>query len=185
MLTNKQQIFFDFIIDCYKQTKEMPTIKILKKNSNYKSYNTIYKYLKQLETKDYIKLDNERTKIIYIKKHLENNINSNIPIINENKFITLNTSFFNSKSECIAFKLHDNKLNSFHLKNKDILIIEKDLTNLNNKFVLVLINNKYSILKYIKKDGFIHLLNDKESFILERLDSIIGKVILTIRTTMD
>ena len=185
MLTKKQQIFFNFIIDCYQKTKEMPTIGVLKKSSNYKSYNTIYKYLKQLEEKEYIKLDNKRKKIIYIKKYLKNNLISNIPIINENEFISLNNSLLNIKYDYIAFKLHNNRLNSYCLKNKDILIIEKNLTKLNNKFVLVFINNNYYILKYINKDGFIHLINDKESFVLERFDSIIGKVILTIRTTMD
>ena len=45
MLTEKQEVFFKLISDLYKTKKEIPTIGLIKKNSNYKSYNTIYKYL--------------------------------------------------------------------------------------------------------------------------------------------
>ena len=48
----------------------------------------------------------------------------------------------------IAFRTHNNRLNNECIKCLDILIIEKDLNNLENKLVLVLINDKYRILKY-------------------------------------
>lgn len=184
MLTKKQELFFNLIVEVYKKNKEVLTIGILKKNSNYKSYNSIRKYLKILEEKKYIKLD-DKGRIIYIKKYLEDSLVLNIPIINESYFFTSTTNLLESSKEYAAFKLHDNKLNSFFLKKGDVLIIEKSLTNLNNKFVLVFIKNKYYILKYIKKDGFIHLINDKDFFVLEKSESIIGKVVSLYRTTMD
>jgi len=185
MLTEKQQLFFDFIVNCYQKTKETLTIGVLKKSSNYKSYNTIRKYLNQLEDKGYIKFDDNKKKIIYIKKYLENNSILNIPIINEDKFLTIINDLIDIKKEYLAFKVHNNKLNNYFIKNGDVLVIEKNSSKLNNKLVLVLINDKYYILKYIKKDGFIHLVNDKESFILESFDSIIGKVVFMFRDTMD
>ena len=184
MLTEKQQLFLDFIIKCYKKTKELPTIGILKTNSNYKSYNTIRKYISQLEKKGFIKLDLKREKIIYIKEHLENLPFFNIPIINDNKFIEVSSKLLKSNQEYLAFKTENNKLNSYFLKCKDIVIIEKNLNNINNKLVLVSIDSKYYILKYIKKDGFIHLFNDKDSYILSNNIIIIGKVVLLIRETM-
>lgn len=185
MLTKKQKEFFKLIIKCYQMEKEFPTIGILKKNCTYKSYNTIYKYLIQLEKKDFIKLDNKRKKIIYIKEYLESSPILNIPVINDNRYIEVSNKILKSNQEYLAFKLPNNRLNSYLFKCGDILIIEKNLNNLNNKFVLCLINDKYYILKYIKKDGFIHLLNDKEFFILTNTTTLIGKVVSLIRETMD
>src|SRR5699024_7886653 len=105
-----------------------------------------------------------------------------IPIINEKQTIMLSNSFFKTGKEYIGFQIHDNKLNSYCLKNGDILIIEKSKSKLNNKLVLALIDDKYYILKCLKKDGFIHLLNDKDSFVLNSFKEIIGKVCFSIRT---
>lgn len=185
MLTKKQQEFFNLITKYYKENKKTPTIGILKKNSNYKSYNTIYKYLAQLEKKEFIKLDKKDNKITYIKKQLENNLYTNIPIINNKTFIEVSNKHLKYNQEYVAFKLNNNKLNNYYLKTKDILIIEKNLNNLNNKFVLVLIENNYQVFKYLKKDGFIHLLNDKQCILLTTSITIIGKVIMLIRNTMD
>jgi len=184
MLTKKQELFLDLIIRCYKKNKDFLTIGILKDNSNYKSYNSVRKYLKILEEKGYIKLD-DKGRITYIKKYLENNPIIDIPIINENAFLTLASNLLSTEKEYIAFKLHNNKLNSYFLKNGDVLIIEKNLNNLNNKFVLVLIENEYYILKYMKKDGFVHLVNDKDFFTLKSFENIIGKVVSMYRSPMD
>lgn len=181
MLTKKQQLFLDYIINCYKETKDFPSITTLKKNSPYKSYNTIYKYLNQLEKKGFIKFDFLVKKVTYINEYLENNIFSYIPIINEKETLTISNTFLNKDKSYIAFKIHNNKLNSHCIKNGDILVIEKCLTNLNNKLVLVFIKNKYQVLKYEKKDGFIHLTNDKDFFILPTFEAIVGKVCLSIR----
>lgn len=181
MLTKKQELFFNLIVNCYYEEKKYPNLKTLKQKSNYKSYNTIYKYINQLENKGYIK-KNAQKEIIYIKESLFNDPFLNIPIINEKQTIILPNSFFKTGKEYIGFQIHDNKLNSYCLKNGDILIIEKNKSKLNNKLVLVSIDNKYYILKCLKKDGFIHLLNDKDSFVLNSFKEIIGKVCFSIRT---
>ena len=68
--------------------------------------------------------------------------------INENDYVYL----YNLKKNTnyIAFRTHNNRLNNECIKCLDILIIEKDLNNLENKLVLILINDKYRILKYQK-----------------------------------
>ena len=45
MLTEKQEMFFNLILNFYKKNKQMPTIHDLMKISNFKSYASIYKYL--------------------------------------------------------------------------------------------------------------------------------------------
>ena len=99
--------------------------------------------------------------------------------INENDYVYL----YNLKKNTnyIAFRTHNNRLNNECIKCLDILIIEKDLNNLENKLVLVLINDKYRILKYQKKDSFIYLLDDYQTYFLTSFDSIIGKVCQVIR----
>ena len=180
MLTKKQELFFKFLVNCYQKEKKYPSIGFLKENSHYHSYNTIYKYLDQLEKKGYIKR-NKKKEIIYIKECLENTLILHIPVINENKTISFTTSFLNANKKYIAFQIHDNKLNKDFLKNGDILIIEKTKKIYNKNLVFVELENKYCILRYIKKDGFIHLFNDKESFILNNFTKITGKVCFCIR----
>ena len=124
MLTKKQELFFKLIVNCYYEEKKYPNLKTLKQKSNYKSYNTIYKYINQLEKKGYIKINSQK-EIIYIKESLFNDPFLNIPIINEKQTIMLSNSFFKTGKEYIGFQIHDNKLNSYCLKNGDILIIEK------------------------------------------------------------
>ncbi len=184
MLTEKQQEFLDFIIKTYKEQKEIPTIGLLKKKSHYKSYNTIYKYLNILSQKEIIKYNQETKKITYINASIEDDIFLNIPIINEKKYLQIKNTYLDNK-EYYAYQVHDNRLKSFNILSKDILIIEKSQKNFLNKLVLVSIDDKYLVLKYLKKDGYIHLLNDKESYVLADDSNILGKVISLIRPTMD
>lgn len=180
MLTKKQEEFFQIIVHYYQDKFLYPSLNDLKKLTNYKSYNTIYKYLNILETKGYIIYNKEEKKISYIKYSFYNNKILQIPIINENDYVYL----YNLKknTNCIAFRTHNNRLNNECIKCLDILIIEKDLNNLENKLVLVLINDKYRILKYQKKDSFIYLLDDYQTYFLTSFDSIIGKVCQVIRS---
>ena len=180
MLTKKQEEFFQIIVRYYQDKFLYPSLNDLKKLTNYKSYNTIYKYLNILETKGYIIYNKEEKKISYIKYSFYNNKILKIPIMNENDQVYL----YNLKKNTnyIAFRTHNNRLNNECIKCLDILIIEKDLNNLENKLVLVLINDKYRILKYQKKDSFIYLLDDYQTYFLTSFDSIIGKVCQVIRS---
>ena len=82
MLTKKQEQFFNIILNYYNLNKELPTIGILKKISNYKSYNTIYKYLDQLEKKEFIKFNKKLKKLTYLKSSFYDNLTLTIPIVN-------------------------------------------------------------------------------------------------------
>ena len=98
MLTKKQELFFKLIVNCYYEEKKYPNLKTLKQKSNYKSYNTIYKYINQLEKKGYIKINSQK-EIIYIKESLFNDPFLNIPIINEKQTIMLSNSFFKKATD--------------------------------------------------------------------------------------
>ena len=183
MLTDKQLDFFKLINDYYKKNNLYPNLKIIKKITNYKSYNTIYKYLNKLEYNNYLIFDNKSKQITYLKS--SNNINNiyKIPFINKKEFINIENNNFNSKYEYIALEINNNSLKNMGIIKSDIVIIEKNKNYLNNKFVLITINDKCKILKYQKKDGFIHLINDKHIISIINNNDIIGKVVLLIRNS--
>ncbi len=181
MLTKKQREFFNLIINCYKETKSFPTLTLLKEKGNYKSYNSIYKYLNVLEEKGYIKKDKYSKKITYILSNIDNETILNIPVVNDNTFYKIAKEYCYKNIDYLAYKIHDNNLKSENVLKNDLLIIEKRLLKANNKLVLILKNNNYYIYKYTKQNEFVYLSNDKESFILNDSIKVIGKVITLIR----
>lgn len=180
MLTKKQQKFFNTIFKFYQKNYYLPSIGELKKIFDYKSYNTLYKYLLILENKGYLKYSRDKKKIIYLNQGINSNNFFKIPIINDQDVVEVTNLELNK--EYLAIRIHNNRMNSYHLQNKDIIIIEKTLNNLNNKLVCVLIDDKYKILKYEKKDSFIYLFDDYNSYLLTSFNKIIGKVKMVIRT---
>ncbi len=181
MLTDKQEFFFKLIESYYKETNILPNLNTLKKISNYKSYNTIYKYLSQLESKKYLTFDPLKREVIYLKGSCEKNNIYKIPFINKEEYIHVENRKLNPSMNYVAFKVSDNSLKSNGIIYQDILIIEKNTKYLNNKFILININEEYKVFQYRKKDGFIHLLNDRKVYPIIGLNNIIGKVILLIR----
>ena len=180
MLTKKQEQFFNIILNYYNLNKELPTIGILKKISNYKSYNTIYKYLDQLEKKEFIKFNKKLKKLTYLKSSFYDNLTLTIPIVNTLTYLQIYNNLPANKSY-LAYKVEDNSLKNYLIKKDDILIIEKNSSFYNNHLVLVEVANKYQIFKYVKKDSFVYLYNDKNNFTLANTKIIIGKVISLIR----
>lgn len=180
ILTNKQIIFFNFLIKFYQENKDFPSLNDIKKITSYKSYNTIYKYLYILETKKFLVYDKQKKKIIFLNTNLTYNKIKLIPFINKNKYISIDNSYLNT-NQYIAFIMPNNHLQKLGIFKNDILIIEKNTNYLNNKFVLINENNNYNVFKLIKKDGYIHLLNDKNLFFIENTSAVIGKVKLSIR----
>ena len=177
MLTKKQEEFYNLLIKYYEDNLVYPSLLDIKNITNYKSYNSIYKYLKILELKQILEYNKSSKRITYLKK-----INSKITrvyFLDENNYIELTN--LDNKKEYIAIHAHNNRLTNYCIKNKDILIIEKTLVNIDNKLVLVYLDNKYKVLKYEKKDSFIYLSNDNNSYILTNFDDIIGKVKMVIR----
>ena len=181
MLTKKQRAFFNLIIKCYKENKTFPTLTILKEQGNFKSYNSVYKYLNILEEKGYIKKDKYSTKVTYILSNIDNKNIITIPIINDNSFCKIPKEDCSKDIEYLAYLVHDSKLKSESIERNDLLIIEKYPKKLNNKLVLILKDNKYYIYKYSKHKDFISLYNDKENITLESNIKIIGRVTTLIR----
>jgi len=175
-LTNKQKLFLNLIINYYKINNIFPTINDLKEITNYKSYNTIYKYLNSLEKKNYIKYDSKRNQILFVNKTINQNNSIYIPFINKDDYLNINNS-----NDYKSIKVNDNYLSKYGIYKDDILIISSDLTYLNNKFVVIKDNYSYKIYKYIKKDKFHYLINNKENLIFENKNIIVYKVISLIR----
>ena len=166
MLTEKQEEFYNLILNSYSELNEIPSIGYLKRKSSYKSYNTIYKY------------------IFILKKTIINSSLIEIPILNDFRFLSVPKKSHDNK-EYLAYIIHNNRLINYHIINKDTLIFEKSTKNLNNKIVLAFIDNEYKVLKYKKEDEYIHLLNSKENYFITNNQNIIGKLVTLIRNTKD
>lgn len=179
MLSNTQNNFFNLIFNYAKINNKYPTLNEIKKISNYKSYNSIYRLLHVLEDKNYLVYNKKTKEITYLKDITIKGYVSTISFLNEKR--NINICNLDNTKEYVAFSYHYNNLNNYCIQKGDILIIEKSLLHINNKLVLVLINDKYMILKYEKKDSFIYLSNDNNSYILNSFDNIIGKVKMVIR----
>lgn len=182
MLSKHQEDFFNLIKDFYKEKEELPTLNELLKLSNYKSYNSIYKYLNILENKGYLTFDKSRKQVSFINGVLENKKFILVPIINKDSYLYLDKKLFKEKGNFFAFKLSNNSLESFFIKKGDILIVKQDNHYLDNKLVVVKIDKRLNVYKYSKKDGFCHLENDLDTLILNNEKRIMGKIILIIRS---
>jgi len=184
MLTNKQESFLNLIKNFYLECQDFPSLNDLVNLTNYKSYNTIYKYLTILETKGYLIFDKKRKKITYLKDSFLANDFFHIPFINKKDYLKVDSKLLKNNKTYFAFNITNNSLASLFIKNKDILILEKDNKYLDGKLVLVKIDNQLKVYQYRKKDGFIHLKNDLHSLILKDNQNILGKVVLIIRNCL-
>ena len=175
-LTEKQKKFLKLITNFYKVNNIFPTINDLKNISKYKSYNTIYKYIDALVKKNYLTYDNKRKQILFVNKIVNNNNHILIPFIHQDKY--LNISYSNKYQ---VIKVSNNNLSNYGIYKNDYLIVSNNLSHLNNKFVVINDDNIYKLYKYIKKEGFNYLLNNKEEIVIKNMDIISFKVISLIR----
>ena len=182
MLTDKQQFFLDLIINYYKETHILPNINTLKKISNYKSYNSIHKYLEVLENKNYLKYDISKKEISYLKGTINKNKIFKIPFINENKYFNIDGSILNNKEDYYIYKIPNNNLKSFGINKNNLVIVEKNKIDIENKLVLIKQKNTYNLYKCEKKDEFIRLINDIKYFNLGTTNTIVGKVVIIIKS---
>ena len=169
----KEEKVLKEIINYYKENKIMPTNRYLQKVLNYKSVNSITRYLKSLERQNYL-IRNNNDKLILNKYTSENTNLKTISIINmNNKQLNL---IIDKRGKYIAYKIHNNYFNNIGILRNDVLIIEINKRLKPGNLGLFLIDNKYRIMKYNYKDGF-YILTDNEDILLNKI-KIIGKVIM-------
>ena len=171
-MNNKEQEILNIIINYYKKNQLMPSIRFIKDKIHANSTNTVYYYLNKLEEKKYIKRNSQNKRIL--NKYYNDSINELKIIKTANSYETVNI-ILNTKKECMAYKIKNNKFQDNHIIKDDILIIEKGKVLNNNDLGLFLINNKYCIKKYFYQDGFFILEDDKQEVF--NYVNIIGKVI--------
>ena len=162
------------IINYVKDNQSMPSMRYLQNKLNYKSVNSVFRYIKLLEENNYLKRNHEGK--IIINKYSEYYYNGlkTITIINrKNKYISL---LLNKNDYYLAYQINHNYFNNIGIFNNDILIIKKNRKLNNNDLGLFIIDNKYRILKYTYKDGF-YILSDNEELLLNKV-KILGKVIM-------
>lgn len=173
-MNEKEQDILDKIINFYRKNNYMPTIRDILHETNYKSTNTIYKYIKKLVDMDFLIKDKTNGKI-YLNGTYNfdtNNCIKKINIINTKETLTIETKI---NKQYIGFQIKNNYFENINIQRNDYLIIEKTEKLKNNDLGLFIINKKYRIMKYEYYDGF-YFLTDNTTETLYRV-KIIGKVV--------
>jgi len=176
-MNEKEERVLKEIIVYIKNNNIMPTRRYLQKKLNYKSINSITRYINSLEKQNYL-VRNEDGKLTLSKYYLnyQNNFKS-INIINEKN--TVINLIMDKKKKYLAYKINNNYFNDAGIIKKDVLIIEEKSELKTNDIGLFIIDKKYRIMKYDYKDGF-YVLRDNEEILLNRV-KILGKVIMVER----
>ncbi len=172
-MKEKEEEILQEIINYYKKNKMMPTRRYLQKLFNYKSINSITRYIKSLEKQNYL-IRNDDDKIILNNYSLLDNNIKPIKVINmENNYINV---ILDKNKEYLAYKIHNDYFKNNGILRNDILVIEIKKRLDENNLGLFIIDNKYRVMKYNYKDGF-YILSDNEEILLNHV-KIIGKVIM-------
>ncbi len=157
------------IIDYYKKTNFMPSVREVQNIMNYKNHNTIYKAFLQLE-KDGILIHNKE-KRKWCLTNIENDY-LRLKVLNEDSYISVD----NNKDNVVIYKMNNNNFKDSNILKNDYLIIKKT-KNLNNYDLgLFIFNNDYHVMNYVFLDGFYMLSDSKTKEVLSKV-KIIGKVI--------
>ena len=172
-MNKKEEEILGVIVNYYKKNYTMPSIRFLQKTFNYKSVNSISRYLKSLEKKNYLIRNNHNKQVINHYLLANNNIKT-IKIINQdNKYISI---ILDKYQNYLAYKISNNFFNNIGILKNDILIINIKSKLEKNDLGLFIIDEKYRVMKYNYKDGF-YILKDSQELILTHV-KIIGKVIM-------
>lgn len=172
-MNEKEEKILEEIINYYKENRIMPTMRYLQKVFNFKSVNSITKYIKSLEEQNYL-IRNKDNKLILNKYNNENTNLKMITVINmNNQYLNI---ILDKNKKYVAYKIHNDYFNNIGILRNDILVIEINKRLKSNDLGLFIIDKKYQIMKYNYKDGF-YLLSDKEDILLNKVN-IIGKVIM-------
>ena len=173
IMNQKEEEILEEIVSYYNKNKAMPTFRYLQKGFNFKSVNSITRYIKSLEQQHYL-IRNNNNKVI-LSEYSGNNTNlKTINVINmNNKYINI---ILNKNKKYLAYKINNNYFNNMGILKNDILVIEINKRLKPSDLGLFIIDKKYRIMKYNYKDGF-YLLSDNEEILLNKVN-IIGKVIM-------
>ena len=171
-MNKKEEEILEEIIKYVKENHAMPTMRYLQKIFNYKSVNSITRYINSLKKQNYL-IRNNYNKLTLNNYSMISNIKS-IKIVNmNNKTINI---ILDKNEKYIAYKIHNDYFNNIGILRNDILIV-KIKKRLNKKDLgLFIIDNKYRVMEYDYKDGF-YILRDNEEILLNKIQ-IIGKVMM-------
>lgn len=153
----------------YRRCGFMPSIRYLALKLDYKSHNSIYKMMKELEKDGYLIHSKDG------KKWSLADINNNyikVKVLNDNEYLIIKEN----KKNYLVYKIKNNCFKNKNIISGDYLIVEKTKTLENNSLGLFVYNDNYHIMNYNYIDGFYVLDDGVNREYLSKVN-IIGKVI--------
>jgi len=178
-MTEKEEQIYHQMTSYYQKNKIMPSVRELQNILGYKSPNSIYQIMKQLETKGYLERNSHNKVVMVDNPILEPTEFVTMKVVNTKEKLILNLDI---KKKYVGYKIKNDDFNDLYIKKMDYLIIEKTNNLKDNELGLFVINKKYRIMQYFYKDGF-YILKDNEIITLYRV-KIIGKVVGVYRKSL-
>ncbi len=193
MLTKKQKEFYDRLKDFVNRNGYFPSFREIAKFTGLRSTNSVWKYIKKLESEGYVFEKNGKYSIVemnenFIKIPLMGFVPAGSPaeIFSElGEEIELPSWFAEpSNKEIIAFKVKGLSMKDAYINDGDIVILKKTENALSGDTVIALLEDNSITLKKLKilKDGFL-LVPENEEYqpIKVKELRIIGKVVGVLR----
>ena len=157
------------IIEYYKKTNFMPSVREVQTLMHYSSHNYVYKVFKELE-KDGLLIHNKHKRKWILTD--ANNYSLKLKVLNENSYITINKN----NDNYAIYKMDNNNFKDDNILKDDYLIIKKTKYLNDYDLGLFIYNNNYHVMNYIFLDGFYMLSDKKNKEVLNKV-KIIGKVV--------
>ena len=153
----------------YRDNQCMTSIRYLAIKLDYKSHNSIYKIMKELEQEGYLVHNKESKK--WSLTDIDNNY-IKVKALNDDDYLIIREN----KKNYLVYKIKNNRFINKNIICGDYLIVEKTNKLENNTLGLFIYNNSYHIMNYNYIDGF-YILDDGINKEYLYKVKIIGKVI--------
>ena len=192
MLTKKQNEFFNNLKKLIRISGYFPSVREIKKYIGYSSTNSVWKYLKVLEDKGYLRKIKGRYQLLDSENFVSVPLVGIVPAGNPLEIfselgdsVELPPWFIPENSDgIIAFKVQGQSMKDAYIDEGDIVVVKRGEDVVNGDMIIALLPDNSITLKRLKIEEDYYLLvpeNSDYSPIITTEIKIIGKVIGVLR----
>jgi repressor LexA len=168
-LTPKEHMVLDYVRNFYEKRGYVPTYQEIKDKFDFASFFSVQRYLKQLETKGYIRSPWGNKKRAFEIVEAQSEDNTSIPFlgkvaagkpieaIERHEFVEVPSWMTKSGGEKFALEVVGQSMIDDGIREGDILIIQRQETAQNGQTVVALIDNEATVKRFFQRGKQIEL----------------------------